>query len=401
MSVDKKISYEKDKPAVQGGVENYLGRQPEVQAPRKWKSSPDKPETELAYITKAEKDLILKANIHGGLEKGPNMGPSGIMSLDSFGDIGGAGAAGADTAASGEAMSGRGFSGKGPNESRQDFANRKAAQRANLQRAEKAQADRLGYRERKNIADFKSRKPMSKFGMNILSGLMSLINPALGLFTRGINFFGDKLQDLRGYNPDGSPMTQAEYEKARRDRQLTSRLDNLYDRKLTGKNYSQKNIDMLESMGVTTSKDSLKSAIDRDIINEPEMPQFATSYLSILAQPNINTTPAGDRSRFDLSDPFEGRAFEYFNNIDRFSNTVGPNRFNNTGIETIDVGFENPAFENALMAGLTEKQKQLLDQRKGMLDALGEQGVLDTIKSEDDPNDPATLEDVRSYYGIA
>ncbi len=188
MSVDKKISYEKDKPAVQGGVENYLGRQPEVQAPRKWKSSPDKPETELAYITKAEKDLILKANIHGGLEKGPNMGPSGIMSLDSFGDIGGAGAAGADTAASGEAMSGRGFSGIGPNESRQDFANRKAAQRANLQRAEKAQADRLGYRERKNIANFKS-KPKSKFGMNLLSGLMSLINPALGLFTRGINLF--------------------------------------------------------------------------------------------------------------------------------------------------------------------------------------------------------------------
>ena len=53
------------------------------------------------------------------------------------------------------------------------------------------------------------------------------------------------------------------------------------------------------------------------------------------------------------------------------------------------------------MAGLTEKQKQLLDQRKGMLDALGDQGILDTIKSEDDPNDPATLEDVRSYYGIA
>tara|TARA_R100001079_G_C4432584_1_gene144850 strand:+ start:60 stop:1295 length:1236 start_codon:yes stop_codon:yes gene_type:complete len=56
---------------------------------------------------------------------------------------------------------------------------------------------------------------------------------------------------------------------------------------------------------------------------------------------------------------------------------------------------------NNLVAGLTEKQKQLLDQRKGMLDVLGDQGILDTIKSEDDPNNPATLEDVRSYYGIA
>ena len=52
-------------PVVQGGVENYLGRQPEVQAPRKWQSGPDKPATELAYITEAEKDLLLKAARHG------------------------------------------------------------------------------------------------------------------------------------------------------------------------------------------------------------------------------------------------------------------------------------------------------------------------------------------------
>ena len=45
------------KPIVQGGVENYLGKQPQVVAPRKWQSSPDAPATELAYITKAEKDL--------------------------------------------------------------------------------------------------------------------------------------------------------------------------------------------------------------------------------------------------------------------------------------------------------------------------------------------------------
>jgi len=99
----------KEEPVVQGGVDNYLGKQPQVQAPRKWQSSPNKPATELAYITEAEKDLILKANIHGGLEGGPNMGPSGIMSLDSFGDVGGAGASGGDTEASGGAMEGQRF----------------------------------------------------------------------------------------------------------------------------------------------------------------------------------------------------------------------------------------------------------------------------------------------------
>ena len=113
------------KAVVQGGVDNYLGKQPQVVAPRKWQSAPDKPATELAYITKAEKDLIIKKNIHGGLEGGPNMGPSGIMSLDSFGDVGGAGASGGDTSAGGGAMSGRGFSGRGPNQSERDLIDKK------------------------------------------------------------------------------------------------------------------------------------------------------------------------------------------------------------------------------------------------------------------------------------
>ena len=153
------------KPIVQGGVENYLGKQPQVVAPRKWQSSPDAPPTELAYITKAEKDLILKKDIHGSLDKGPNMGPSGIMSLDSFGDVGGGGAAGGDTDAGGgydTGPGGGGFTGQGPGESRQDFANRVDAQIASLQRAERAQAEELGEKERRNIA-LATYGPLQKF----------------------------------------------------------------------------------------------------------------------------------------------------------------------------------------------------------------------------------------------
>ena len=150
--IDKKL-----KPVVQGGVDNYLGKQPQVQAPRKWQSSPDKPATELAYITEAEKDLILKANIHGGLEGGPNMGPSGIMSLDSFGDVGGAGASGGDTDAGGgynTGAGGGGFSGRNTNTTTErEFDKQKQNQRAALQIAERAQANRLGYNERANIAN--------------------------------------------------------------------------------------------------------------------------------------------------------------------------------------------------------------------------------------------------------
>ena len=72
---------------MQGGVRNYLGKQETVSdVPLKWQSGPNKPSTELAYITKAEKDLLLKEDIHGSLKNGPNEGPAGIISLDSFGD---------------------------------------------------------------------------------------------------------------------------------------------------------------------------------------------------------------------------------------------------------------------------------------------------------------------------
>ena len=73
------------KPVLQGGVQNYLGKQKQVTAPVKWKSSPDHPETELAYITKAEKNLLVKQDLHGSLKGGVNKGPSGIMSLNGYG----------------------------------------------------------------------------------------------------------------------------------------------------------------------------------------------------------------------------------------------------------------------------------------------------------------------------
>ena len=205
--IDKSIKYKEKKqvkkPVVQGGVENYLGRQPEVQAPRKWQSAPDKPSTELAYITEAEKNLIMKANLHGGLERGPNMGPSGIMSLDSFGDIGGAGAGGADTAAGGgydTGSGGGGFTGRSPSEmgtdrqSQKAFEDRIENQKAQLQIAERKQAEALGYDERENIADMYSVDPLQRLYMQ---GVSTSNLP--GLFGTALNIakpFRDKM--LRG-----------------------------------------------------------------------------------------------------------------------------------------------------------------------------------------------------------
>jgi hypothetical protein len=62
---------------------NYLKNVKDITAPLNWQSAPDSPPTELAYITEEEKDLLLKADLHGSLGDGqPNVGPKGIMSLD-------------------------------------------------------------------------------------------------------------------------------------------------------------------------------------------------------------------------------------------------------------------------------------------------------------------------------
>ena len=112
------------------------------------------------------------------------MGPSGIMSLDSFGDIGGAGAAGVDTEAGGGAMEGRGFSGRGPSETKSAFDARVANLKEIMQKAEQKQAANLGYRERKNVVDM--NRP-GRFGIgSLLGSVLGFINPALGLVTKGI-----------------------------------------------------------------------------------------------------------------------------------------------------------------------------------------------------------------------
>ena len=80
--------------SMQGGVMNFLGNQPEVTVPVRAQSHADSPPVELAYITDAEKDLLVKANIHGSMAGKPNPGPAGIASLDDFFNLPGGGVGG-------------------------------------------------------------------------------------------------------------------------------------------------------------------------------------------------------------------------------------------------------------------------------------------------------------------
>ena len=191
-------------PIVQGGVENYLGRQPEVQAPRKWQSGPDKPPTELAYITEAEKKLLLKEDIHGSLKDGPNEGPAGIISLDSFGDIGG-GQAGSevDSGRDEDRAEKTTFSGGAPGESPADRKAREAKETARLnqlkeQQEQKAKEMRKDARAtRKRMSDLKKedRRKRQQRIKDILGGKFGVNNP-FGLSPT-------ELKDLQvlGYDP--------------------------------------------------------------------------------------------------------------------------------------------------------------------------------------------------------
>tara|TARA_R100000544_G_scaffold35793_1_gene23395 strand:+ start:4620 stop:6026 length:1407 start_codon:yes stop_codon:yes gene_type:complete len=94
-----------NKAATQGGVLNFLGKQKEVTAPIRAQSHADSPPVQLAYITDAEKDLLVKSNIHGSLAGKPNPGPAGIASLDDFFTTPGGGIGGGSTAGSSGSVS--------------------------------------------------------------------------------------------------------------------------------------------------------------------------------------------------------------------------------------------------------------------------------------------------------
>ena len=102
-----------NKAATQGGVLNFLGKQKEVTAPIRAQSHADSPPVQLAYITDAEKDLLVKSNIHGSMAGKPNPGPAGIESLDDFFNVPGGGIGGGSTSNTGGSVGGGGSSGGG------------------------------------------------------------------------------------------------------------------------------------------------------------------------------------------------------------------------------------------------------------------------------------------------
>ncbi|HUU86739.1 MAG TPA: hypothetical protein VMX17_03205 [Candidatus Glassbacteria bacterium] len=337
MAIDKKIDYE-----IQGGVRNYRPSEM-ITAPKIAKSSPDTPTAKLAYITPEEEDILIDLNLYGSLKGKPNRGPSGLPSLE--GDFGGPGGfggfQGGGDYSSAETGNSSGFDGTGGGPKLPPGVNPKGSQLAQDLRSSFIAA---GGGQRVNPGFFDSRNTISPIE---LARARNFNNPFARQAMRNTRGGG-----LMGFLSSGGI--------------LGNIIRSIGQKFGLGKTYDQPTYDM-------------------------------SRYSNL---------PLGGSLTFenlDIRDKFDRRNTGIMQNIDPYKYSIEPQPVNlKTPQYFENVPYQEPDFYSDAVAELTNKQKKLLDQRRGMYpDILGDQEMLDNISSENDPDNPATIEDIRKYYGVA
>jgi len=398
--------------AGQGGMKNFLGEQEMVSAPKYWQSAPDHEMTELAYITPKERDVLVDMNMYGTMNGSPNEGPSGLMSLNGWGSI--------DSSGNEVGMSGTATSAA-------ETGSSNAKDRAEIKSHRKGPALPPGV-EDKDTQDYRSAF--------INAGGGRRVNPG---------FFDSK------YTVSPEELMRAREYRNRRDA-LTGKLANPYAKKAYRKTSGGGIMGFLKSGGLWGN---LIRGLGRGFglgkkWNEPTYDMSEFSGYGLGGSEGEDQSWTGPKYYNDLDNelmlsteatPEEDVAFDnvdmqnylydqsnfkqpntpYFNigeqflsenpEVRRHLSSNFPSNNGIVGVEEVETG-SNDILNNAMMAsnnnfldmatkiGLTDKQQMMLDQRKGMLEALGPEAMLNNIQSEDDPNDPATLDDVKKYYGI-
>jgi len=437
---------------MQGGVQNHLGEQKMVTVPQRWQSAENHPETELAYITKPEKNLLLKKDIHNSLNGSVNRGPEGVMSLNGWGsrdsnqNVSGATASAAETGGNTERdRADFRAAGMSP-QLQQDFRN--AAINAGAgQRVNPGFFDSSTFLSPGEIAGAKAyrQNPFNKYANQSYrntgqSGIMNMIKSG-GLFGNLIKNLGQKFGLGKKYNDTSTSISgdfnnnlplggsasfnnldirdkfnrtenniPANITMANGQTITSDQINELGDgRSITSNQIDEfgdnRNINMDEfTPGGLDRSNLYENFIDnRDLVSETATsPRFNTSLINEF----------GDNRNINM-DEFAGNNIQMQNylsnqanyNADPFGNPnmdprVTPEEYGLVGNNGI-AGLTNSALPgNNMFAGLTKKQKMLLDQRSGMYpDILGAQEMLDNISSEDDPNDPATIKDIITYLG--
>ena len=234
--------------------------------------------------------------------------------------------------------------------------------------------------------------------LGTIIGLMMGI-PGLGLITGLPGLLGTKFETLagkaRGINPiTGKPNTQKEYEQMMADKRTQSRIDKMQDRITRG--YNQIGFgNFTKTTGPITSN---QRATLEDLLSQTD--RFGNRFSPSTAQNvltgrdlNLRGTlnqPAGIATLQQLAPP----------NINAFPGMgVAPNPMQQQFFE--NVPYQEPDLYSNAMAGLTSmQQKMLAGPQRNLKNIMGitDQEILDNISPFNDPDDPATLEEVQGFY---
>ena len=117
-------------------------------------------------------------------------------------------------------------------------------------------------------AAIEARTPKETLGQKIVNQLknISKFSPSLNIF-KGIGNLFDKFQNLRGFNPDGTRRTQAQFEQARRDRINQNRISNILGRDAP---FTLQTLENLAKLGYT-------GPLDKSLIGTTNVTRSGTS----------------------------------------------------------------------------------------------------------------------------
>jgi hypothetical protein len=313
-----KAQQKKAKPANQGGGPNYLGKQETVTVPKKWLSSPDHVVAELAYITPREQKILLDADLYGSLKGKPNKGPGGIMSLQ--GDLGGYDAS----------PGGPNSGGAGGNRVGQGDKNKQRVQDILRGNVTTGQTVAVSDRTRRNAMPEYVNTPggMKYVGSSKKFVGKSLFNPSGYRNVVGTQGILDRLMGKKDIKTRGTPGTPG-FEYYSEDENVGDAKPGIGGRALGGL------LSLLTGIPVIGS--AIGSAIDKYKPKPKDMSEFNKlglfginpSYLDFDPNAKIQDTSF---ITGDIKAP--------------------PSKVNTLGI---DVGYDDPAFTNDLMAEITQQ----------------------------------------------
>ena len=137
--------------------------------------------------------------------------------------------------------------------------------------------------------------PKKTFAQKIVDSIKNVSNfTPFGIARKGLGFLFDKFQNLRGFNPDGTRRTQAQFEQARRDRINQNRISNIMGRDAP---FTQMTLENLAKLGydgpleglIGSTNTTRSGTTDQNFPDRVEgiVSQAPTTFRDAMAQLNL------------------------------------------------------------------------------------------------------------------